>query len=167
MFAVWQRIVFPDGKALDLGAMPAATGVGYAGAKDKVDNHYIRIFGSAILLSGIIDGVQYSQNNYNDNDGGDRQRMGGTMSQALGQTMAEMIRRNMDIAPTLTIRPGFRMSVMLVKDLEFASPYKAFDWREDMERQEWERQDRQERQAALRRLLDADAKKSNPVILIK
>lgn len=171
VFAVWQRIVFPDGKALDLGAMPAATGVGYAGAKDKVDNHYIRIFGSAILLSAIIAGVQYSQNNYADNDNSDRQRMGDTMSsalgQVLGQTMAEMIRRNMDIAPTLTIRPGFRMNVMLVKDLEFASPYKAFDWREAMERREWEREERLERQAIIQRYMAGDARRSNPVVMIK
>jgi len=135
VFAVWQRIVFPDGKAMDLGAMPMSTGVGYSGAKDKVDNHYIRIFGSAILLSGIIAGVEYSQNQQdysNDRNGYNQQRMGDTMSQALGQTlgqtMAEMIRRNMDIAPTLTIRPGFRMNVMLVKDLKFPASYRAFDW---------------------------------------
>lgn len=134
VFAVWQRIVFPDGKAMDLGAFPAATGAGYAGMKDKVDNHYIRIFGSAIMLSGIVAGIEYTQNQQNSgDDDSNKQRMGDTMSEALGQTlgqtMVEMIRKNMDIAPTLQIRPGFRLNIMLVKDLEFSTPYHAFDWR--------------------------------------
>lgn len=133
VFAVWQRIVFPDGKALDLGAFPAASGLGEAGVKDKVDNHYLRIFGSAVMLAGIIAGVEYSQNKYNEDSDSNQQRMGDSMSSALGQTlgttMANMIQRNMDIAPTLTVRPGFRMHVMLVKDLVFPSEYRAFDWR--------------------------------------
>ena len=132
VFAVWQRIVFPDGKALELGAFPAATGAGYAGMRDKVNNHYLRIFGSAIMLSGIVAGIEYTQNQQGSDDD-NQQRMGDTMSQALGQTlgqtMVEMIRRNMNIAPTLEIRPGFRLNVMLVKDLEFAGAYRAFDWR--------------------------------------
>lgn len=134
-FAVWNRIVFPDGKALDLGAFPASSGAGYSGLKDKVDNHYVRIFGSAILLSAIIAGVEYSQNQGDYEYGSNRQRMGDTMSQALGQTlgntMADMIRRNMSISPTIEIRPGFRLNVMLVKDLEFATPYRAFDYMDE------------------------------------
>lgn len=47
--------------------------------------------------------------------------------------MAEMIRRNMNISPTIEIRPGFRLNVMLVKDLEFATPYRAFDYMDEDE----------------------------------
>ncbi len=50
IFVVWQRIVFPDGKAMDIGAMPAADAAGYAGLQDRVNNHYWRLFGSAFLL---------------------------------------------------------------------------------------------------------------------
>lgn len=131
VFAVWQRIVFPDGKTLDMGAMPASTGAGYAGLKDRVNNHYFRIFGSALMMSAVIAGVEVSQDNNNSNSG-DKQRMGDAMSAALGNTlgnvMAEMIRKNMAIAPTIEIRPGFRLNVMLVKDLEFKRPYKGFDY---------------------------------------
>lgn len=167
VFAVWQRVIFPDGKALDLGAMAMASGNGYAGANDRVDNHYVRIFGSAILLSGIVAGVEYSQNQATADSDYERQRMGDTMSsalgQVLGQTMAEMIRRNMDIAPTLTIRPGFRVNVMLVKDLEFAGPYRAFDWRERMRK----RLEQQERARQAVREHDAAARRSDPVVMIK
>ena len=52
VLVAWQRIIFPDGKTMDIGAMPGADGVGYAGFKDQVNNHYLRIFGSALIMSG-------------------------------------------------------------------------------------------------------------------
>ena len=132
VFAVWQRIIFPDGKALDLGAMPGSSGAGYAGFKDRVNNHYVRIFGSAIMMSAILAGVEMTQD---DGKNGDSQRMADALSEALGQqlggTMAEMLNRNMSISPTLEIRPGYRLNVMLVKDLVFHGPYSGFDYARD------------------------------------
>jgi type IV secretion system protein VirB10 len=130
VFAVWQRIVFPDGKALDIGNMTASTGAGYAGLKDRVNNHYLRIFGSAIMMSAILAGVEMTQNNRDDN--GNQQRMADAMSESLGQVfggaIAEMMQRNLSIAPTLEIRPGFRLNVMLLKDLVFERTYRDFDY---------------------------------------
>jgi len=132
VFAVWQRLVFPDGKALDLGEMPGSSGAGYAGFRDRVNNHYIRIFGSAIMMSAILAGVEMTQNNQNSTQGSNQQRMSDALSEALGNqlggVMAEMLQKNMNIAPTLEIRPGYRFNVMLVKDLVFSGPYKAFDY---------------------------------------
>ncbi len=132
VFAVWQRIVFPDGSALDLGAMPGSSGAGYAGFRDRVNNHYFRIFGSAIMMSGILAGVSMTQDNHGSTEGSNSQRMADTLSEMLGQqlggVMAEMLEKNMNIAPTLEIRPGYRFNVMLVKDLEFKRPYRAFDY---------------------------------------
>lgn len=132
VFAVWQRIIYPDGKALDLGSMPGSTGAGYAGFKDRVNNHYIRIFGSAIMMSAILAGVEMTQNNTDYAQGSNQQRMSDAMSEALGQqlggVMAEMLQKNMNIAPTLEIRPGYRFNVMLVKDLVFGGPYRSFDY---------------------------------------
>jgi len=126
----WQRLVFPDGKTLDIEAMPGADQAGYAGFKDKVDNHYFRIFGSAILLSGVIAGVSLSQDN--DNDNSDNQRAGDALSEALGQTlgnaMAQMLQKNLNISPTLQIRPGYRFNVMVTKDLKLPGEYRAFDY---------------------------------------
>lgn len=42
----WQRLQFPNGKVLDIGSMPGADQAGYAVFSDKVNNHYLRIFGS-------------------------------------------------------------------------------------------------------------------------
>ena len=110
--------------------MPGADQAGYSGFKDKVDNHYIRIFGSAILLSGVIAGVSLSQDD--DNNDSDNQRASDALSEALGQTlgqaMAEMLRKNINIAPTLQIRPGYRFNVMVTKDLKLPGAYRAFEY---------------------------------------
>ena len=128
----WQRLIFPDGKTLDIGAMPGADQAGKAGFKDKVDNHYFRIFGSAILLSGVIAGVTLSQDDNGSSRDSDRQRASDALSEALGQTlgnaMAQMLQKNLNIAPTLEIRPGYRFNVMVTKDLVLPGVYRAFDY---------------------------------------
>ena len=50
------------------------------------------------------------------------------LGQQLGQTTAMMIERNLNISPTLIIRPGFRFNVVVVKDLTFSKPYRSFDY---------------------------------------
>ena len=131
VLVAWQRIVFPDGKAMDIGAMPGADGAGYAGFHDKVNNHYLRTFGSALLMSAIIAGPSLSQRNQN-NSFGQTQSTSGVLSESLGQelgsTMAAMMQANLNISPTLEIRPGFRFNVMAVKDLTFERAYKSFDY---------------------------------------
>jgi type IV secretory pathway VirB10-like protein len=125
----WQRIIFPDGKALDIGAMPGADSAGYAGFHDKVNNHYLRLFGSALLMSGVTAGIALSQP---ESLYGSRQTARSALSEALGQQLghvtAQMIARNMGISPTLEIRPGYRFNVVVTKDLTFSKPYKAFDY---------------------------------------
>ncbi len=125
----WQRIIFPDGKALDIGAMPGADSAGYAGFHDQVNNHYLRVFGSALLMSGVTAGIALSQP---DSLYSNRQSARSAMSEALGQQLgmvtAQMIAKNMGISPTLEIRPGYRFNVVVTKDLTFSKPYKAFDY---------------------------------------
>jgi type IV secretory pathway VirB10-like protein len=132
VFIAWQRIVFPDGKALDIGAMPGADAAGYAGFKDKINNHYFRTFGSAFLMSAIVGGVALSQNTNNNDYDSNRQRTSDVLSQTLGQqlgsTMTQMISKNLNVSPTLEIRPGYRFNVMVVKDLTFVKPYRSFDY---------------------------------------
>jgi type IV secretion system protein TrbI len=130
VLVAWQRLVFPDGKALDIGSMPGADGAGYAGFGDKVNNHYLRIFGSALLLSGIVAGINSSQTNPDNDPFGTSTNtlLTQAIAQQMGAVATEMVRKNMNIAPTLEIRPGYRFNVMVVKDLTFAKPYKPFDY---------------------------------------
>ncbi|MFA6162219.1 MAG: TrbI/VirB10 family protein [Methylobacter sp.] len=128
----WQRIVFPDGKAMDIGSMPGADSAGYAGFNDQVNNHYARLFGSAILMSAVTAGFALSQPQTIGTNGILTQSASGAMSQALGQqlghTTAQLIAKNMNVAPTLEIRPGYRFNVIVTKDMTFSKPYRSFDY---------------------------------------
>lgn len=55
VLVAWNRVVFPDGSAITLGAMPGSAQSGYAGYSDQVDNRYFCIFGSAVLMSLMKD----------------------------------------------------------------------------------------------------------------
>jgi len=133
VLVAWQRMVFPDGKTMDIGAMPGSTGAGYAGFTDQVNNHYARLFGTAILMSAISAGVALSQS---------RNQIAGTfgapttssvlsatLGQQLGRVITQMISKNLNISPTLEIRPGYRFNVTVTKDMVLARPYQAFDYR--------------------------------------
>ena len=127
----WQRIIFPDGKAMDIGSMPGADSEGYSGFKDQVNNHYLRIFGGAIMMSAITASITLSQNEEGDNSS-DKVTTSDAINEALGQQLgqvaAELVRKNMNVAPTLEIRPGYRFNVTLTKDLTFKTPYQSFDY---------------------------------------
>ncbi|MDN6874713.1 TrbI/VirB10 family protein [Pseudomonas citronellolis] len=131
VLVAWQRIIFPDGKAMDIGSMAGADSAGYSGFSDQVNNHYLRVFGSAFLMSGIVAGISLSQDRNSDSYN-DRQTASSAMSEALGQQLgqvtAQMIAKNLNIAPTLEIRPGYRFNVMVTKDMTFSKPYQAFDY---------------------------------------
>jgi type IV secretion system protein VirB10 len=129
VLVAWQRIIFPDGKAMDIGAMPGADTSGYAGFKDQVNNHYARTFSSAFLMSAVTAGIATSQP---ENTGFGRPNFSSAMSEAvgqqLGQVTAQLVAKNLNIAPTLEIRPGYRFNVVVTKDLTFSKPYQAFDY---------------------------------------
>ncbi|MET1114430.1 MAG: TrbI/VirB10 family protein [Comamonas sp.] len=131
VLVAWQRIVFPDGKAMDIGAMPGADGAGQAGFKDRVNNRYVRLFGSALLMSGVTAGIALSQRD-TPSPFGSAPTINSALSEALGQQLgqatAQMIAKNMGIAPTLEIRPGYRFNVVVTKDMSFPHPYQAFDY---------------------------------------
>lgn len=126
----WQRIVYPDGKALDIDSMVGADGQGRAGLKDKTNNHYLRIFGSALFMSGITAGISYST----DKEGGtdEKKSVSGSLTEALGQQLGaattQMLNKNMSISPTIEIRPGFRFNIIVTKDIAFDRSYSNYDY---------------------------------------
>jgi len=132
VLVAWQRIVFPDGKAMDIGTMPGTNSAGYSGFNDQVNNHYFRLFGSAFLMSGITAGITYSQRQNQATNANGAPSASSALSEALGQQLgqvtAQLIAKNMNIAPTLEIRPGYRFNVIVTKDMIFSKPYRSFDY---------------------------------------
>ena len=128
----WHRIIYPNGQSITLADMPGTTGAGYSGLKDKVNNHYAKIFGGAMLMSLVTATTTYTldrNNNNNNNDGNSNdnksvsQSLNEAFARELGQITSQQIQRSMNISPTLEIRPGYRMNVMVVKDIELDAPY--------------------------------------------
>lgn len=127
----WNRIVFPDGSAITIDSMPGTDQAGYGGAEDQVNNHYFRIFGSAMIMSMITGGMAYTmdamrpETNTNSTQQNPtlRDEMGTALANQMGQASLQLLQQNVNIKPTLEIRPGFRFNIVLVKDLVFEAPY--------------------------------------------
>jgi type IV secretory pathway VirB10-like protein len=133
VFVAWQRLIFPDGKAMDLGEMPGTDGAGLSGLTGDVNNHYVRIFGNALLMSLITAAATYSQQPSNvaaPGATGYQQTAGGALSSALGQQLGTagtaLLMKNLNIAPTIDVHAGYRLNVVATKDLTFDKPYQPF-----------------------------------------
>ncbi|ECQ3496002.1 conjugal transfer protein TrbI [Campylobacter coli] len=118
LLVAWNKLIFPNGDTLNLDSMQGASQDGYTGFEDEVDNHYFRIFGSAFLLSSISAGIALSDNS--DTNSEKETASDKAIAQAIqqmGQVASEMIRKNMNISPTLKIRPGYKFNIFVTKDI--------------------------------------------------
>ncbi|WP_051526872.1 TrbI/VirB10 family protein [Alkanindiges illinoisensis] len=119
----WTRIIYPDGASISLENMSGYDQAGYAGFHDKVNNHYVKLFGQATLLSLLSAGAQLSQPQASNGENiNERQTVAGAIGQQYSELGTELARRNMNIAPTLKIRPGYRFNIMVKKDM-ILKPY--------------------------------------------
>jgi type IV secretion system protein TrbI len=120
VLVAWNRIIYPDSSSIDLGMMPGSDQAGYSGFSDKVNNHYVRVFGDAMLLSLFSAGIQLSQpqsNSASQSTYDSQQIVAASLGQQLGQSGMQLIQKNLNIQPTLEIRPGYRFNVMVTKDM--------------------------------------------------
>ena len=129
VLVAWNRVVFPDGSSITLGAMPGSDMAGNAGYTDEVNNHYFRIFGSAVLMSLMSGGMAYTMDSLdNSNSESDKptlqNEMGSALAAQLGQATLQLLQKNLNIKPTLEIRPGYQFNVIVTKELVFERPYR-------------------------------------------
>ncbi len=111
---VWQRIVMPDGSSIQIDNLPATDAAGYAGLEDNVDYHTWRLLKGVALSTLLGVGTELSLGNEeSDLVRAIRQSTQQNVNQA-GQRITE---RNLNIQPTITIRPGWPLRVIVHKDL--------------------------------------------------
>lgn len=127
---VWTRLILPDGRSMDLGGQETKDGTGASGLPGKVDSHFFRRFRSAFLVSMVGAGVKIAT--YDDRRGVfDRpaigQVAGSSAAEQTGEVASELLRRGMNVRPTVTIPPGQAFHVYVNQDLAFAGPYRATD----------------------------------------
>ena len=116
---VWTRLIFPNGRSIVLERQSGADSEGYAGLEDQVDYHWSRLFMAAALSTLLGVGSELGASN-TDSDIVRALRRGS--SDSLNQTGQQIVRRNLNVQPTLTIRPGFPVRVIVNRDLVLA-PY--------------------------------------------
>lgn len=111
---VWSRIIYPDGASIMIDNMPASDVAGYAGLSDKVDFHTFRLLKGVVLSTLLGVGTELSFDDAeNDIVEALRESAQGSANQA-GQNI---VQRNLDIPPTIKIRPGWPLRVIVHKDL--------------------------------------------------
>ncbi|RLK57612.1 type IV secretion system protein VirB10 [Stenotrophomonas rhizophila] len=114
---VWNRIILPDTSSLTLDNLVGADPAGYAGLEDNVDYHWGRIFAGAALTTLLGVGAELAAPENRQN--GDRVIIAGRDSaqDSINQVGQEITRRNMNIQPTLTERPGLPVRIIANRDL--------------------------------------------------
>ncbi|SED23876.1 TrbI/VirB10 family protein [Bradyrhizobium erythrophlei] len=121
---VWTRLIMPNGRSIVLERQPGADAAGYAGLEDEVDNHWGELFKAAALSTLLAVGTELGAgSDTNSNDSAIIQALRHGAGDSLNQTGQQVVRRSLNIQPTLTIRPGFPMRVLVNRDLILA-PYR-------------------------------------------
>jgi type IV secretion system protein VirB10 len=116
---VWTRLIMPNGRSIVLERQPGADSQGFAGLEDEVDHHWGRLLTAAALSTVLGVGAELGATN-NDSAIVTALRRGSTDS--LNQAGQQIVRRNLNIQPTITIRPGFPVRVIVNRDLVL-TPY--------------------------------------------
>jgi type IV secretory pathway VirB10-like protein len=114
---VWNRVILPDTSSFQLDKLVGTDPAGYAGLEDGVDWHWDRVFAGAALTTLLGVGAELAAPE--NRNGGDRVVIAvrDSLKDSVNQVGQEMTRRNMNIQPTLTERPGLPVRVIVNRDL--------------------------------------------------
>ncbi len=113
---VWTRLIMPNGTSILLERQPATDTQGYAGLSDEVNNHWGMLFKAAILSTLLSVGAEVGTGTGNNEDNlADAIRQSG--SQSFNQIGEQVIGRSLNVQPTIIVRPGFRVRVLVTHDL--------------------------------------------------
>ncbi len=111
---VWSRIIYPDGASIVIDNMPASDVAGYAGLSDKVDFHTFRLLKGVVLSTLLGVGTELS---FGESESDIVAALRESAQTAANQAGQKIVQRNLDIQPTIKIRPGWPLRVIVHKDL--------------------------------------------------
>jgi len=122
---VWNRLIYPDGSSLDLSGMLGQDEHGFSGFRDKVDHHYKRLVGFAVLTSLFAAASDISQNQNRSvlvypSPG---EVAGSAVGQQVSDLGAQITRKNLNVQPAVKIPVGYRFNVRVNRDIVFDSAY--------------------------------------------
>jgi type IV secretion system protein TrbI len=116
----WVRLNYPNGDKLDLGGMSGTDQAGTAGFRDKVNRHFMEKFAAALMTSAITVAYELSApRNGSFYEGAVHRGVG----ESIVRVGIDAANRNAQIPPTIEIRPGYRFSIAVSKDIVFPGAY--------------------------------------------
>ncbi|WP_065091834.1 IncP-type conjugal transfer protein TrbI [Rhizobium leucaenae] len=126
VLVVWTDLIFPNGSTLQIGGMAGTDAEGYGGFSDKVDRHLLRTFGSAALIALIGTGIDMSMpessTRATQDTASDAARR--NFAETFGRVAEQTISKNLNVQPTIRIRPGYKFNLLVDQDIIFPSAYR-------------------------------------------
>jgi type IV secretion system protein VirB10 len=112
----FHRLIMPDGHSYSLDRFKGLDQIGATGVRDEVNRHYAQVFGASLAIGAISGLAQYNTRAGLDTTFGDASRQAAGAS--LATSTSRVLDRYLNVLPTITIREGFRIKVLLTNDLE-------------------------------------------------
>jgi type IV secretion system protein VirB10 len=126
VLVVWTDLIFPNGSTLQIGGMSGTDTEGYGGFNDRVDRHLWRTFGSAALVAIIGTGIDMSMPESStlatQDTASDAARR--NFAESFGRVAEQTISKNLNVQPTIRIRPGYKFNVLVDQDIIFPHSYR-------------------------------------------
>jgi type IV secretion system protein VirB10 len=121
---VWTRVRFPNGSSISLEGMPGTDLSGFAGVRDKVDNHWWKLAQGVVLGSLLSAAAQESYGGgLNAAVPSLAQLAAAGAAQNINSAGQQIVQKDLQVQPTLVVRPGQRVAVFVTKDIELP-PYR-------------------------------------------
>jgi type IV secretory pathway VirB10-like protein len=122
---IWNRVIYPDGSSVDLSGMVGQDAHGFSGFRDKVDRHYTRLVGFAVLTSlfSAGAGIAQYQNRSLLTYPSPAQVAGAAIGQQASELGTQVTRRNLNVQPTIKVPVGYRFNVRVNHDIAFDAPF--------------------------------------------
>ncbi len=111
---IWQRIIMPDGSSMVIENLPTTDTAGYAGLEDEVDFHTWRLLKGIVLSTLLGVGTELT---FGDDEDDLVEAIRESSQDSANQVGQRITERNLNIQPTITVRPGWPLRIIVNKDL--------------------------------------------------
>ena len=109
----WNRLILPDGRSITLERQPGADPRGFAGLQDRTDYHWGSVIKAALVSTVLGVGAELGSGN----DGSLVRALRRGSQDSITRAGEQIVSRELNVRPTLTIRPGFQVRVIVTRDL--------------------------------------------------
>lgn len=118
---VWQRIILPDGSSIRIDNIPATDTQGYAGLSDKIDRHTWQLLKGVALATLLGVGTELS---FGSTESDLVRAIRESAQQSGARAGDQFVTRSLNIQPTLRVRPGWPLRVVVHKDVVVPGPWR-------------------------------------------